>query len=69
MLLAISGDTALIESGWPGMADVYRIGATGTSPTYLGTIGTPYFGSVARQGSTLFVTEGRLAGVQAVAAP
>lgn len=69
-LLAVTGDAALVTSGWGGGgADVYRLNGT-ASPTYEETVCTPWWnrGLMVPQGSTLYLANGAC-GAGAVAAP
>jgi hypothetical protein len=66
-LLAVSGDAALVTSGWAsGGADVYRLNGT-DPPVYTQTVGSlfPSMSTLTRQGNTLYVASGG-AGVETI---
>jgi hypothetical protein len=69
-LLGVTGDRALVTSGWSGEAiDIYRLRA-GAAPQFEQTVRAHSWGvsSVARQGQTLFLSTGYW-GVQKIALP
>ena len=69
-LLSLSGNAALVTSGWgPGLADVYLLNGTG-APVYQQTVREPLWAParLTRQGKTLYMAGGDY-GVAAIATP
>jgi hypothetical protein len=69
-LLAVSGDAALVTSGWSGGgADVYRLNGT-ASPTFEETVCSLWWnkGALVQLGATLYLPTGAC-GVAAVPVP